>query len=533
MRKEEEIRLAANIDGDMIDDILDSVDAVKAKLISESDKALELLNASSEKIATKPIADHIKRRARDLNVEGQTINPQDEAAQKALLLMAKKVSKMRDFIPLTSAKELVKDLDQMITYSGRHGEFSKKGERALIEVRRALHVTLGELVDPYKKAMENVVAPLGDLRARASERLGTVEGARQRLLAVHKPGFEKDLELIVELGERTGKDFLTPLLKITENKGLLGSKLRMENMRQSLPEQQQVMVAQGIMSQLRKMPPLERAKVMAELEREKIIPKMLDLQLETAREILAPFQSWGGEQAIRKINALARNKDPQLIAKFKKLSEMSDIDFERAAKDAMVSDSFEKAIINGSRSVNLWGGIFRYLGAGAGYLLGDATGTSKAMGAGLGGIVGVLMEQNGTAITKKILDGMIQIKGIPTIQKINKLSIDPAAKKVLSDSLIRAVATGREGKEKEEDSFIEPEVKTSYIDLIKESDMSPVEKAKAISKINKEGLVSPSMIRELMIGKQEEKKKSDLVPEPKPKREGAMMEDMVERLRLA
>jgi hypothetical protein len=141
--------------------------------------------------------------------------------------------------------------------------------------------------------------------------------------------------------------------------------------------------------------------------------------------------------AQQKLNQLASGKNIELTDMFQRLGKLTDTDFVQAMHDRKVQDAFQKGAYNGSRNAVRFGGV----GGAVGYFLGGLSGAAGGMAGGkvLGGIV----DQYGPAITKRILDGAIQVSRSPTAQTIMSLSIPDAAKKTMLLGLQNSLMRGK------------------------------------------------------------------------------------------
>ena len=104
-----------------------------------------------------------------------------------------------------------------------------------------------------------------------------------------------------------------------------------------------------------------------------------------------------------KFGAILRDKNPVSRDALETVSNLTGSDLLGEARNRMFADQFEGGLTNGSRRVNLGGGI----GAGAGYLSGVITG-HPGIGATVGGVIGsaagALIDKEGGAMAGKIVD---------------------------------------------------------------------------------------------------------------------------------
>lgn len=182
------------------------------------------------------------------------------------------------------------------------------------------------------------------------------------------------------------------------------------------------------------------------------------------------------------------------------LSTLADEDLTKLAEDAAMTQEFEKLTMNGSRDVNFWkemlGGATA-AGAVGGTFLGGPGGAM--VGAG----VGYLVKTFGAPTTKKILDGMIQVQGIPTVQKLNSAlsEVTPAVKNDLINGFIRANTVSMEKNEPQTVRFT-PEQTLQVSDELKNSKLDSVTKAKALNSLRTNQEVNTQVLKKHMLGVQ-------------------------------
>ena len=182
------------------------------------------------------------------------------------------------------------------------------------------------------------------------------------------------------------------------------------------------------------------------------------------------------------------------------LSTLADEDLTKLAEDAAMTQEFEKLTMNGSRDVNFWkemlGGATA-AGAVGGTFLGGPGGAM--VGAG----VGYLVKTFGAPTTKKILDGMIQVQGIPTVQKLNSAlsEVTPAVKNDLINGFIRANTVSMEKNEPQTVRFT-PEQALQVSDELKNSKLDSVTKAKALNSLKTNQEVDTQVLKKHMLGVQ-------------------------------
>ena len=200
-----------------------------------------------------------------------------------------------------------------------------------------------------------------------------------------------------------------------------------------------------------------------------------------------------------KLNLFVRgSNDPKLRQQLTKLAELSDDGMMKELEALRANEAFNKGFLQGSRNVNMW----TVMGAAAkDALLGGKALTGAALGmtispslAALGAAWGATVDLYGPQMARGILNGMMQIKGIPTVAKIRALNIPEDTKRMMIQDLARALrpATITDKKvEKELNAFYAPEESRPIIasEIRRATGISPEDKAEMIQTLTKTGKV--------------------------------------------
>lgn len=204
------------------------------------------------------------------------------------------------------------------------------------------------------------------------------------------------------------------------------------------------------------------------------------------------------------LKSVMRGNSIQNRRKLMTLAQLADEDLVKLAQEAGMSAEFDKIVQNGSRDVVFWqtmlGGVSGAVGGGLA--------TESAAGSMVGGaVVGYLVKTYGAPMTKQILDGVIKIKGIPTVKALNAAlpGIPPKVRQDLITGFVRA-NTMRLAADPERPITIEPDMVEEVKSGVINSDLSSVMKAKALSTLSRDQTISNGIMREIMIGKEHKTK---------------------------
>lgn len=102
--------------------------------------------------------------------------------------------------------------------------------------------------------------------------------------------------------------------------------------------------------------------------------------------------------------------------------------------------------------------------------------------------IGAILRAVGPVAAKQVLFGLANMKGMPTVAKINQMTMPKEAKDILISQLLRTVAVSSEDKSKDL-QVDSDESMEEFRKHIKKSE-SPIEKAKKLNKLNKDRKIS-------------------------------------------
>lgn len=182
------------------------------------------------------------------------------------------------------------------------------------------------------------------------------------------------------------------------------------------------------------------------------------------------------------------------------LSKMSGEDLIKMAEEAAMTAEFDKIVQNGSRDVVFW----QTLLGGASGAIGGGLATESAAGSAVGGaVVGYLVKTYGAPMTKVILDGVLAVKGVPTVKKINAAlgQVPNLVKADLLSGFVKA-NTIRLAQDPERELQFDPDLANDIkVDVIG-SDISSIRKAQALDSLQRNGTLKQGTLKEIMIGKE-------------------------------
>ena len=491
------------------DDVLDSVEKVKQQVSELSTESYKILELHKGKFNLGGVTSQVKKLQNELKVGGQLLSADSESAHGVLGKWAEKLQAIeagsKGGLPGGQVKKIIQELDSDIRSASDRlaGEFSDKTHKALMGVRRVLDEKLKTQVAGYAEVMGET-AKLNQLRADFSKMFGKRESVTSKMARIENPNLQFERDRLVELGTLTGKDFKTPLEEYMALKNRGRTTIAQEELRRGLPEHGDYVDAvtqnarlsrpeylEGIVERARTASPEAAA-----LREAQGVASGATEQLAAAQGALDPFKRITPANSENVIRTLMgdRSRKIELKKLMGQLGQVADEDFVAMINDLRTKEAFEKGYQNGSANTNVWAGIFG--------LIGGLTGFDPSMGlmsAGAGASVGRFMDAYGPATTRRVLDAIVFMRGIPTVQKLSNALADlpPQLVQEMKAELVRMVTIGNTSN-----SVVVPAEQRAEVamDLDGSDSLTSVEKAKAITNMNKNGAVDSQVMQKLVIG---------------------------------
>jgi hypothetical protein len=444
-----------------------------------------------------------------------------QAAQSRLVGYKKTLEKLQKKygkeIPPDEAYKLVNQIDKDTEYFTSLTGFKDTADATMSRVRGDLQSRIVKRVEGYGDALEanreagrflDEVSQYFDSKERIYSTLGNITSPEKRLAA----------DVLVRLGERTGKDFGKVLQAAAaaaeeaaspraqaEMKAALAVEHGIPDLMSRLDEFQNPHQQARILRQQVEASPEYAALVAAQNERNQL-QQMDDL-----------FRGFTDMTIENKVKAVMDGK--QSVRKYMQaLGTLSDKDFVQALDDLGVLARFDKTAINGSRRVNL----FAVLGYAA---ASNANPAKKANIAALSTTAAAFLDTYGPRMTRGILDAVGNIRGLVTADKIAKLPLPEAVKRDLISQFARAMYFGTDASF-EPNVTVTPETAMMLKQEVRNSDgMSKADKAQAITEINRKGTFSG--VNKLLMGGRPVPKEA---PAPQPIEQSISLEELSKRL---
>lgn len=503
------------------EDAVNAVSVLKDRVIQGSKQSYDVLQRSGAKIDPKIPLEAAKDQLESLKVAGEipTTGVAAQAYQK-IQAYIDDLSRFKKPLNASEAKKKIQQLDQDTQYIINAGEFGDDAEIAIKAIRSAFDQQLKELPE-YAEIMAQVAEDTR-LLSQANKLFGNVERAQTKLSRIDEPARDLERQVLIQLGQKTGRDFQGQIDLITG----MGKRLETDIIQKQLMGEPVGVELKAAERQLAKMQrPGAVEKVLAPIQKEspfaeevlKAQQKALETQAlltQTQQRLkeIGPFAF--PRSNINAIKTALSERNPEYTKFLENLSKLSGEDFVSYIKDLQLAEQFGKEFRIGSRNVNLWA-----LGTGAAMygITGDPT--TALVVAGLGGGFGSMVDRFGPVMTQKVLERYLRIRGMPTVKKINQAfgDLPKEVLKSVKDDFARSYPVAVD-----DEVEIEPQKMASLKLDIMNSELSSVKKAQMISSMAKTGVIKAGDLTSVMMGKKTKgpiyvpKEKSDAVRLDKP-----------------
>lgn len=463
----------------MAGEVTQSVENLKRMVINGSDEAMDILEREGKPVSLDGIPQKLDEIANGLKIEGKFLTPTAERAHNFIRDIQRRLYEMPVTISGTSAKRYLKQLDKEITYAQSSGRFTDIESQALGQIRHAVDDILKKQSDGYAQKMAEVAENARLLSVATKRGLGDVHTVTSKLSSIDSSGRAPDRELLAAIGSKLGVDFDGPIAQYTKTRETLKNQLKLEAIRNGLPENEAVKEAEKALLMAEDMLNQTKTKTAPRELRRQLVEAPEAERLRRAKEAADPTRI--REQALRSEEAQALNAQRMKLAeaekaakmipgltentsenqirqmmkggsiggrqKFNYVSKKAGKNLTQEIQDRGVLESFDTEFRNGSRNVNL-GGILGMsagkgiLGGAVGYGYGDEAGGTA--GLTIGALSGALSNTYGPRMTKVILDQIIKVQALPAAKRMAAMQLPEGIKRELPAILRRSGVVGSE-----------------------------------------------------------------------------------------
>lgn len=520
------------------DDVLDSVENIKKQVSDLSSESYRILGEEKGKLDISKLPSKLEKIKNDMKVGGVSFSRSKSAAHDKVMQYQERFQELVDNtkgkLSFPEVKAIIQDIDNDIAdaSNSQSVHFSNDSYNALMKIRGVLDSDLKTRVAGYKEIMGETSGMLKKFE-KFTKAFGSREKSAAALQNIGSNKNQLNRELLGDLGTHTGKDFVSPLDEYMATKAQTATPIAKEETFKQLPEfdRYQSAVKENAMASRPgfRQEMIDKAMTVSpeaqELRKAQGTFGSATQKLTAANEALQPYKMIKPETSQNFIKSLMFDPEKQMYRRqvLKDLDLASDTDFEQIINNMRVKESFERSSMNGSSNVNTWAALSAAFGTAFG---GPAGGI---MAAGPGAAFGKIMDVFGPRITRSALDGILKIKGIPTVKKIDHFLADlpDDLRTMLKDDLVRAVTFGNNTGH----ITIAPEqIAEMRKDIQRDRSLNSIEKAKAIKAMNQNGVMDSAMMQKMMTqGHEAPTEARAPIVQPRPALNVKTMSDIVQR----
>lgn len=491
-------------------DVLDAASEIKKRVGQESEQSYKILDemqAMVKRGKAPPanlgdIPDRIKAIQNTLRI-GNKVSP-DEESRSAFRLLNDYREKWghlwKENVAWPQVKQIVQAIDRDIRkFSDRQNpaQFSDLKVQKLMELRsnvdNLVKTTSDEVGLGYRSQMARV-ASLRELQNKMDTFIGREQTLQGKLDGIWRPSKSEDVKILTEIGEQVGIDLGTPIKGYIKTKAMAMNPRAVQEVVEQLPESSALRKLEQTRKMIRR-PGGEEMLAPAQTRAVQTAEVRLELARRSAEEAQKALQDLGVfarvDSNINAIKTAVAERNPQFDVYLKNLTKASGQDFVQMIDDLRVAEGFAKDFTHGSRRVNLFGAI----GAGV-FGLATQDPIAMAVATGLGAAAGGMMDRFGGKMAQIALDGVLKVKGIPTVQKMNEAlsGLPSELKDYILQDLVRSATVIRN-----ENIRIDLNQQSQIYNDVKNSKLDAVSKSKALEQMEKTGTINSDTIKKIML----------------------------------
>lgn len=445
----------------MSDDVQMAVQDLKQKVIKGSGEAYEILDRDPQAYSVRKAAPILRQIADEMNIKsfegpitsenkalvspGQwgkvkaaasaPVTAETASVQSQIRSFADRLENTPEMVPARELKKIMQQIDA--SGKAKYGDpgFDERVSQAYKMVRATIDDIVKTRNPEYAAKMQEVAANAG-LLDKAIGKFGSSQSTVSALNTINSRTAGESRKILSDIGKSTERDFDSPISEFANAQAVLKNPEALESIRRRLPQFSEARMRGAEVERLARpeaLPEFVQARISSSglNESKEVASAGLTesiARLRQAEDALQPFKTkLGPNNSQSSIQALLRSPGKENIETrraLEELSKMSGQDFIGAIADRRAADAFKGEFRMGSRNVNLWG------------LFGGAT--AGIPGAGIGAAVGAITDRFGPQMAQKILDGVLEIRGAPSVQKITAMNLPPQVKEYLTRSLVQA-----------------------------------------------------------------------------------------------
>lgn len=412
----------------MAEDVEHSVKQARQAVVDAHVEKMGILQNSKDPVSLAGLTDTIENAAGALNVGNDKIGPlgaEAKAAQNKLLDYRRTLGELQrqfgDEIPAREAYKLVNQIDKDTEYFSGLTGFKDTADATMARVRGDLQSRIVDAVPGYGEALDKN-REAGRFLDQVTNHFDTPENIFSTLNNIHSDNKYIARGVLHQLGERTGKDFGSVIDQATAASERASSPAARAAMKQQMARE---VGLPDLEAQIERNPIRAAAMIRDEVQN---TPQFGVLQQATAERQQAEqldkmFAGFTDMSIENKVRAVMNGKEA-VKRQMSALSALSDQDFETMIRDLEVLGKFNKTAINGSRRVN----AFTIMGYSA---MNNSDASKRFAITSAAAAAAMMFDQYGPKMARGILDGIGNIQGMVTADKIEALSLPENVKQDL------------------------------------------------------------------------------------------------------
>ncbi len=392
-----------------------AVEKLKTQALEASQSARDLLDQTPGELSLKPVFEAIRPMQDKLYSQGFPGMAEELGKQMDIF-----ATQYGDKISYSNAKSMIQGLQKRGKWTFGANEMSNGLSPYFNQLSGIMNAELKSAIPAYAKAMEPT-AEAFDLLNRL-DKFGTPESSVKAALSLkNAANYTNEMPLLRALEAKSGVNFTNQL------EHYANPKVR-ETMIKAMPEYESSLKTAEALEQLKNpevRAALERAPYLSSnfkelnkaenvlqsaVERKSELAGLTPTNLEGRMRTAMAGKSFQARNTLGKLRGMPVIESPETEQLALGLRGFNDMSIPEILDLIHTREAFEKGSMNGSRNVNLWAKMLGGVGGVVAGLVGhDVTGAIA--GTGLGAYVGGVLDKEGPAIVRNMLDNYLNKYG--------------------------------------------------------------------------------------------------------------------------
>jgi hypothetical protein len=396
-------------------EIANYLDDLHQSIVKQSADSFGILENSDKWIEIEPFYKNLENSASKLEDQGTTL-----AKKQAEALRAQAQSIRETYgsgkVQAANFKNIIKGLDNLTNWENKGAaDFDPQLNRYFKNARYFIDDMVKKEVPEYAAAMQPLSEQVRLLKSLS--KYGTPQGAEKAILSLKNPvNYKYEIDAIKKLEEVSG-------LKFTDDIEKWANQAKLSETLEKLPEVQAHMKAKQALEAMSS--PRIKAMIENELSQSPAFKKAMIAEAEYAQALAAKTDLGGVTRGnVQGKIQRAVNGDKEIRRILSELPSFEGKEIRQILEDERTSQMLSGGFGKGSSNTNRWGAI----GAAGGSMLGLGP-----IGAGVGSVIGGMVDASGRSVARTILDAYLGASKLGTLGKIIP-ALNESSKKIISGS---------------------------------------------------------------------------------------------------